>query len=347
MLDYFPNADHAGLYAAQAAGLYEKAGPRRQDPGAAGPVRAAEAAARRPRRRGDLLRARAAARARPGAENLVARRRARAGAADVADGASRRRASRPRGPRGQARRHVRHPVPERVPEDDPGEGGRGPGSVKETNVGFNLVPAMLSKKVDATLGAFWNYEGVDLQRRKRKPVILRMEKLGVPTYNELILVARRESLDEAGASRLRRFITATAAGHRLLRDDPAAGVDALLEADKGLDRGLQEAAVKATLPVFFPAGRREALGLAGAGRLGQLRALDARERAAQAAAFRGAAADQRVPAGRGPGSVRRADEMRGRRGRPTARRARRTRAPRPRRRPPSGCPVVRRPTSFR
>ena len=34
--------------------------------------------------------------------------------------------------------------------------------MKETNVGFNLVPAMLSKKVDATLGAFWNYEGVDL-----------------------------------------------------------------------------------------------------------------------------------------------------------------------------------------
>ena len=43
--------------------------------------------------------------------------------------------------------------------------GVDPGTVKETNVGFNLVPAMLSKKVDATLGAFWNYEGVDLQRR--------------------------------------------------------------------------------------------------------------------------------------------------------------------------------------
>ena len=100
------------------------------------------------------------------------------------------------------------------------------------------------------LGAFWNYEGVQLA--PRKPVILRMENLGVPTYNELILVARRESLDAAGASRLRRFITATAAGHRLVRDDPSAGVDALLKADKGLDRGLQEAAIKATLPVFFP-----------------------------------------------------------------------------------------------
>ena len=79
---------------------------------------------------------------------------------------------------------------------------------------------MLSKKVDATLGSFWNYEGVDLERRKRDPVILRMEKLGVPTYNELIFVARREALDAAGASRLRRFISATAAGHRLLRDEP-------------------------------------------------------------------------------------------------------------------------------
>ena len=125
----------------------------------------------------------------------------------------------------------------------------------------------------------------------------------MPTYNELILVARRESLDAAGASRLRRFITATAAGHRLVRDDPAVGVDALLKADKGLDRELQEAAIKATLPVFFPPDR-EAVGLAGAGRLGQLRALDAREQAAQAAALRGAAADQRVPARRGPGIVR-------------------------------------------
>jgi putative hydroxymethylpyrimidine transport system substrate-binding protein len=79
-----------------------------------------------------------------------------------------------------------------------------------------------------------------------------MEDLGVPTYDELIFVARRESLDAAGASRLRRFITATAAGHRLIRDNPTTGVDALLKADKGLDSGLQEASIKATLPVFFP-----------------------------------------------------------------------------------------------
>ena len=73
------------------------------------------------------------------------------------------------------------------------------GRVKQTNVGFNLMQAMIAKKVDATLGAFWNYEGVDLQRRGRKPHILRMESLGVPTYDELIFAARHQDLDEEGA----------------------------------------------------------------------------------------------------------------------------------------------------
>jgi putative hydroxymethylpyrimidine transport system substrate-binding protein len=111
---------------------------------------------------------------------------------------------------------------------------------------------MLSKQVDATLGAFWNYEGVDLARRGRDPEILRMEDLGVPTYNELIFVARRSDLDEEGASRLRRFLQATTRGHETLERRPEVGIEGLLEADGGLDRGLQEAAVKATLPVFFP-----------------------------------------------------------------------------------------------
>ena len=59
---------------------------------------------------------------------------------------------------------------------------------------------------------------------------------------------------------MRRFLQATARGHQLLEQDPAAGVDALLEADNGLDRGLQEAVVKATLPVFFPEDEEQPFG---------------------------------------------------------------------------------------
>jgi putative hydroxymethylpyrimidine transport system substrate-binding protein len=138
--------------------------------------------------------------------------------------------------------------------------GVDPGPVTETNVGFNLVPAMLSGKVDATLGAFWNYEGVDLQRRGRHPVSLRMDQLGVPTYAELVVVARRKDLDADGASRVRRFLQSSGRGYAQVRADPAKGADALVQADKGLDPGLQEASIRATLPVFFPTGSQRPWG---------------------------------------------------------------------------------------
>lgn len=129
--------------------------------------------------------------------------------------------------------------------------GVDPARVKEVNVGFNLVPAMLSKKVDATLGAFWNYEGVQLAREKKDPSIIRMESAGVPDYDELVLVTREQTVRERGPL-LRRFVQALQAGARAVRADPAAGVDPLVAASKDLDRGLQLAAVKATLPAFFP-----------------------------------------------------------------------------------------------
>jgi putative hydroxymethylpyrimidine transport system substrate-binding protein len=125
--------------------------------------------------------------------------------------------------------------------------------VREVNVGFNFTPAMIAGKVDATLGAFWNYEAVDLRRRGRSPTVLRMDQLGVPTYNELVFVARREDLDRDGASRVRRFLLAVTRGHERLREDAAAGIEPLLQANNDLDRGLQEAVVRETLPVFFPA----------------------------------------------------------------------------------------------
>jgi putative hydroxymethylpyrimidine transport system substrate-binding protein len=252
ILDYLPNADHAGIYAAQAKGLYAQAGLDVKlvvPPDASAPLkllragRADVAISYEP----ELLLARDA-----GAENLVsvaalvqepltslmALPSARIHSAkDLA------------GKRvGTAGIAYQHAYLQTILQ----HAGVDPGSVKETDVGFNLVPALVSKKVDATLGAYWNYEGIQLARAQRHPVILRMPQLGVPTYDELVVVARHESLDTAGASRLRRFLSATAAGYRSLRTDPGTAVDALAQASHGIDKGLQDASIKATLPAFFP-----------------------------------------------------------------------------------------------
>jgi putative hydroxymethylpyrimidine transport system substrate-binding protein len=133
------------------------------------------------------------------------------------------------------------------------EAGVEPSSVHEINVGFNLIQSMLTKKVDATLGAFWNVEGVQLRRQNKKPTIIHMEDAGVPSYQELVFVADTDRLQDKGVGDvMRRFVQAVARGAKAVKADPNAGVDPLVKANPDLDRALQLDQVKATLPVFFP-----------------------------------------------------------------------------------------------
>ncbi len=123
--------------------------------------------------------------------------------------------------------------------------------VTEINVGANLVPAMLSGHVDATLGAYWNYEAIQLAQRGKHPNVIHMEQVGVPTYDELVVVVRRTTI-MAHPDVVRRFVQALARGYESARRDERAAVASLLRANPGLDPKLQTASVKATMPVFFP-----------------------------------------------------------------------------------------------
>ena len=139
------------------------------------------------------------------------------------------------------------------------DAGADPDRVKPVNVGFNLVPALLTKRVDAVLGMFWNVEGVQLRVQDRKPVILRMDEVGVPTYNELVIVAREADVRSRGPV-LRRFMRALARGHERLRKDVDSGVAALVKANPDLKASLQRAQVQATVPVFFPRDKTKPFG---------------------------------------------------------------------------------------
>ena len=126
-------------------------------------------------------------------------------------------------------------------------------SVHEINVGDNLVPAMLSHRVNATLGAFWNYEAIQLAQLHKHPNVIRMNRVGVPTYDELVLVASQNTIIHK-TSELRRFVQALARGYESARRTPDVAVRNLLAANPSLDRSFQRAAVRATLPAFFPSG---------------------------------------------------------------------------------------------
>jgi len=127
--------------------------------------------------------------------------------------------------------------------------GLQPDQVSEVDVGFNLLPAILGGQADAILGGFRNVEGVDLTLRGESPAVTPVDRLGVPTYDELVLVARRSEL-EGQEKELRLFLSALAKGTADAVRDPEAATAAVLAAGQGLDPRLTRAEIGATLPLL-------------------------------------------------------------------------------------------------
>jgi len=124
-------------------------------------------------------------------------------------------------------------------------------SVNQVDVGSNLVPAMLTGRVDATIGGYWNYEAIQLRQAGKKPNVIPVSAGGVPSYDELVLVTT-EKYFENHVTLLRGLVQALGRGYAAVRSDPQQGIDALDSANPSLDPTLQSAAVRATLPAFFP-----------------------------------------------------------------------------------------------
>jgi putative hydroxymethylpyrimidine transport system substrate-binding protein len=124
-------------------------------------------------------------------------------------------------------------------------------SAQEVNVGLNLLPTLIGGRVDAILGGFRNIEGVDLRLRGLDPRIVPVDRLGVPTYDELVLVARKSTVEDHPEA-IRAFIEALGRGTDYARAHPQEAANSILSAGKGLDPMQTRAEVDATLPLLAP-----------------------------------------------------------------------------------------------
>ena len=68
--------------------------------------------------------------------------------------------------------------------------------VNLVDVGFDLVPALLSSRVDAVIGAFWSHESILIELEGEGVNILKFQDWGIPEYHELVLVTSEKYLDE-------------------------------------------------------------------------------------------------------------------------------------------------------
>ncbi|HEX2389325.1 MAG TPA: ABC transporter substrate-binding protein [Solirubrobacterales bacterium] len=131
--------------------------------------------------------------------------------------------------------------------------GVDPDSVDQVDVGFNLMQPLIAGRADAMFGGFLNVEGVDLAERGLDPRVVPVDRLGVPTYDELVLVADGDRLRD-DPEPIRDFLAALERGTYAAARDPQAATDALVAAGNGLDPELTRAEVDRTLPRLLPPG---------------------------------------------------------------------------------------------
>jgi putative hydroxymethylpyrimidine transport system substrate-binding protein len=126
--------------------------------------------------------------------------------------------------------------------------GANPRRVRTVTIGFNAVADLLAGRVSAAT-AFWNDEGVTLQRRRGGFHIFRVDHYGAPAYPELVLclTGRHLRRDRALA---RSVVRALAAGYRFTLAHPALSVADLEGQVPGLDPTLVKAELSALLPAF-------------------------------------------------------------------------------------------------
>jgi putative hydroxymethylpyrimidine transport system substrate-binding protein len=139
------------------------------------------------------------------------------------------------------------------------DAGLTPDDVRQVDVGLNLLPAVLSGRADAMLGGFLNVEGVDLKLRGENPRVVPVDRLGIPTYDELVLVANAERVAD-DPEPIRLFLAALERGTRDAAADPAGATGAVLEAGEGLEPRLTAAEVRRTLPLLLPADESDPFG---------------------------------------------------------------------------------------
>jgi putative hydroxymethylpyrimidine transport system substrate-binding protein len=123
--------------------------------------------------------------------------------------------------------------------------------VDTVDVQQGLLPALIGGRAQAMLGGFLNVEGVDLERRGEDPTVIPVDKLGIPTYDELVLVANSDTLDDKSED-IRLFLDALERGTKAAVADPAGATKAILDAGKGLDPKITDAEVRKTLPLLMP-----------------------------------------------------------------------------------------------
>jgi putative hydroxymethylpyrimidine transport system substrate-binding protein len=125
-------------------------------------------------------------------------------------------------------------------------------SVKTVNVGANLLPAVVSGKVDSIIGGYRNIEAIQVRDQGLNPTVIPVTEAGVPQYDELVIIANSQRLksDPSYQHLVRKFLAGLAQGNAVAVAHPAEGIAAMQNVIKGYPADQIHQMVAATAPLL-------------------------------------------------------------------------------------------------
>lgn len=125
--------------------------------------------------------------------------------------------------------------------------------VHVVNVGFNGAQDLVAGRITAFTG-FWPADGVELAVSGHPITVFKLDRYGGPAYPGLVAFTSR-ALAASDPALVRAFVAATVHGYEDVLRNPAVGLHDLLALNPGLDRRFTSASLRAYLALFDDGGR--------------------------------------------------------------------------------------------
>ena len=122
--------------------------------------------------------------------------------------------------------------------------------VELLNVGFDLAAVLINGTVDACIGCYFSHESILIENEGHPVNVIRMEEWGVPDNYELVMVTSEKMIEEKPGL-VQRFVRAVVRGYEDAATDPDAALEILLDrTGEEVDPAVEKPGIKVLAPLW-------------------------------------------------------------------------------------------------
>jgi len=122
--------------------------------------------------------------------------------------------------------------------------------VELIDVGWSLAPALLSGEVDAIIGAYWTHESIIMEKEGYGIEVIMPNEWGVPPYYELILVTSEKTLEE-NPNLVKRMVNSISAGYTsAIEDSEDALRNLIIMNPPTIDEEIESKGIELLVPIW-------------------------------------------------------------------------------------------------